>query len=238
MNNGDSISRGRKDERFNPMSSALSDDEFRNRGIEPNEFLRNNIDKAVEFHKRLGASSLPLSKSLNRARISYLQITYYYFLANLVLLAICGIRAVHVVFLVFAAILCVYNGSRVYGYHRLKKAYLKACSFEGIEPMKIGLSAQQIRNFRAARAQVASELERVRTQDYLSVSDWQRSGKSSEKSHAIPSQGNAAIPGWNADPTGRYPQRYFDGTSWTSWVTDQSGAEIQDSEGVPDVPAS
>ncbi len=42
---------------------------------------------------------------------------------------------------------------------------------------------------------------------------------------------------WHPDPTGRFPQRYFDGFTWTAWVIDQRGIEIPDPHGAPSLPA-
>ncbi len=38
---------------------------------------------------------------------------------------------------------------------------------------------------------------------------------------------------WHPDPSRRFPQRHFDGASWTAWVIDVNGAEIADPQGPP-----
>jgi hypothetical protein len=50
--------------------------------------------------------------------------------------------------------------------------------------------------------------------------------------------------GWKPDPTGRYPDRYFDGTAWTIWVRDKPGGTRSEDPAVmpelaqaPDAPA-
>jgi hypothetical protein len=44
--------------------------------------------------------------------------------------------------------------------------------------------------------------------------------------------------GWYPDPSGRYNLRYFDGATWTSHVTDASGAVIQDNAAAAAPPAA
>jgi len=38
---------------------------------------------------------------------------------------------------------------------------------------------------------------------------------------------------WHPDPSGRFPQRYYEGTTWTSWVINADGAEVIDPQGAP-----
>ena len=42
-----------------------------------------------------------------------------------------------------------------------------------------------------------------------------------------------SAPGWYIDTADRFPQRYYDGTTWTSWVINADGAEVIDPQGAP-----
>jgi hypothetical protein len=54
----------------------------------------------------------------------------------------------------------------------------------------------------------------------------------------LPPAPTGAGEGWLPDPSGRYPDRYWDGSAWTQWVRDKPGGTRSEDPPVSDIAAA
>ena len=206
---------------------GVSRDELRSRGIDPDEYLRQNVKKALEKRdwKWQGVISENTSLTIKSGRWGMLG--YLLLFIGLGLLALSKISSLHVVALALAAVdLAVAVGVEV-KFIGSRREYYAACKRDGVEPVKIGL----LQSYSKQRAR-AIENAAVKPTSSVTPPNQGIPAKWAPKVEV-----RARLPAWYLDPTGRYVRRYWDGTSWTAWVIDQQGAEIPDPEGAPTLPA-
>ncbi len=208
---------------------GVSADQLSANGIDPGDYARRNVMKALEEHEFRAPGVLAENVHYAYLRGKWGMRGYFLiFLAFGFMMLAVGVRSLRyeglsLAFLDAFAVLWVFVK-----FLRANREYKEACRRDDVKPLKSGLR----QSYSKLRQQAYDNAAAVRT----TRSGDSGTGETSDSvNHAVhPIRARPAA--WHPDPTGRFPQRYFDGTSWTAWVIDQSGAEIQDPQGAPDPP--
>ena len=206
---------------------GVSKEELRAKGIDPGTYAGQNVIKAIDkadYKKLDGVISKSSQIDLESTRWGQRGYILLFVAGGLGILS--TVHPLHVIALLLAFVACGAAAWVAVRFIRLRREYYAACKREGIQPIKIGL----FQNYGKMRER-AYENAAVKPTSPVTPPN-----------QAIPTrrpqvETQARPPAWYADPALRYMQRYWDGMSWTAWVIDQSGAEITDPEGAPNLPA-